>query len=273
MTSNDNTSQAADIIIQRMMNIFKSIFTWPLEKVKTLVEIIAILTAGVYALMTWGLDEYRLRQQSWFMEIGDNTRMTYFHTSNDTVFCDYKATFKIHNLGKTPMYIEKTNLTFYFQKKPTLDKSGFTNSSLSHIRKTTYNDIKTDIDSISHNITIDSVDDFPVPARSYASRPFHIQIDSRLFPNPENLSLKEILKNYILLIEIHQEIYKNITIFLPDVGEIKTELGNDPSKKGEFITSPALIYYDPDICDISKSQSNNEEAPEGQDADTRLYPK
>jgi len=209
---------------------------WTIDKWKSLVEILAILAAGAFAFLTWGLDELRFREPNWSIYI-DSTSI--FETITDIdgrKVCDYKATVHVTNNSKTPLYIRDTIIDYFIVPRPDTTKNGVTESSLFQLTKKICSSTEKCTDSV-HTTTIGSVDKFPIPPSQTAWRPFHIQFDASAI-GKNNGSLESELKDYVLLIRIQQQI-----------GDYEL-----PVEKLEVSVS---TYYDPNICGVLNPKSNN----------------
>ena len=197
---------------------------------------LAILAAGAFAFLTWGLDEIRFREPNWSIYIDSASVFEEIMDIDDRKVCDYKATVHVKNNSKTPLYIRDTIIDYFVVPRPDTTKNGVTESSLFQLTKEICSSEDGCSDSI-HTTKIGSVDEFPVPPGQTAWRPFHIQFDaSAIEKNNEHFESE--LKGHVLLIRIQQQI-----------GAYEL-----PVEKLEL---PVSTYYDPNICGVLYPEPNN----------------
>lgn len=118
-----------------------------LNRLKIIIEIVAILGAGIFALLTWGVDLVSKREPSWKVEIINSKAFRYREiektgtlescwNSKDckTVACKFEGSFQITNTGLRPLSLGRTKFEAFFLKRedfPNLsDKQSVFNKNL-----------------------------------------------------------------------------------------------------------------------------------------------
>ena len=101
-----------------------------LDYLKKGVEILAIFSAGLFAFLTWGIDQIEKREPSWALEIINSTAMRLNKIGGsdalevcnnvhecDAVACNFPGNLEIENKGKRPIKLGVAKVELFFIEK------------------------------------------------------------------------------------------------------------------------------------------------------------
>ena len=187
-----------------------------LQNTKWIIEIIAIICAGVFAFFTWGLDYLNQNQPNWNLELKDISQYPAKNVNGINLICNdsnctdpdvclFSGTLSITNNGNRPLNIGDTKIYIYFIPRFTNDSSGIIHTSTyEYLSKTAEIDKINGIE-VADSLSVIGIDSLPVYPGREAWRPFSLEINPSMLRSVD-ISLKEFAERYVLLISIEQNI-------------------------------------------------------------------
>lgn len=222
-----------------------------LERAKAIVEIVAIIAAGLFAFFTWGIDSIRQSSPSWsiaFTDVHQNTAIVEegivyvcsrrdCHGANPTTL-NLSGTIEIQNKGKIPLNVLETEISIYIVDKFKEQGIGIVNNTT---RKHLEHIINKDLKPI-FSFLVAPVDDQVLFEGHEAWRPFELSIT----PTLTNLS-----------ISLDEAIRKKEIIIVA-----KQRIKPDSILRNEVISK--AVYHIPSILDqaIPISENKDEDKPD-----------
>lgn len=190
---------------------------WTMERSKTVIEIVAIFGAAVFAVITWGIDAWKTSAPNWAISFGHVNQATSTVVNGNDQVCLYKgckiatsclieSAIKTENKAKSPLYVEITKLYFYSYKKPKASK--FVDHSLyrayESLQRCNSETQTTDCPLLIEKVEIGKIDLQPLYPSQEAWRPFSVTINTEELPNGSPLN--NYSKNNGILIVAYQEL-------------------------------------------------------------------
>ena len=198
------------------------------ETLKIPVEVIAILAGGLFALGTWGVDQFLLRQPNWDVSLSNVNEALLSYKSK--VGCVWQGSVVTHNKGNRPLSTKDTELKFYLFPRPEVQSvaeyTGFV-----YEEKVCKSESQKDCVKPFHETTISELDDSLIFPQKKANRPFSIMFGGQ----DSQVAFDAEMKGKILLVRITQHL------------EVETEYGWSRE------TEARVNLLDPHICGVGLS--------------------
>jgi len=199
-------------------------------KTKTIVEVVAILFAGIFAFFTWGIDAYKASSPNWSVEIDSKSFVQYSGVKEDGKLsicdvpgcseantCRIEGTVVTKNKGKAPIELRNTEINIYIV--PRNDDKGWARNSSAYMyvsKLCSMNSISGCYEA-SDNFTIGKLNDEVLYPAQEGWRPFAYEMTP--IEGDTKMNLNEFSKSYQVLIMANQKIIPsslNPFYLLPD---------------------------------------------------------
>ncbi|WP_019602000.1 hypothetical protein [Teredinibacter turnerae] len=170
-----------------------------IERWGRLIEIVAIILGGIFAFITWGVDQLSIRQPNWDVEVNDINEAILDYKGQ--IGCSWEGIVNVENKGTRPLSAGSTTLEFYRFKRPK-------NSGLAEYTgyffegKVCAKNSEQDCVKPFHTTSIDQLDNSLIFPGKKAYRPFNIIFGS--FHSLEEM--KNSLLNEIMLVRVTQNL-------------------------------------------------------------------
>jgi len=90
-----------------------------LEERAKAIEVIAIVLGGIFAFITWGVDQLSIRQPNWDVMVDNVSEVILAYQGN--IGCSWEGTVKIENRGTRPLSALDTKIEFYRFPRPEIN--------------------------------------------------------------------------------------------------------------------------------------------------------
>lgn len=195
-----------------MYSFFKKLRAITLDRLKKIIEIFAILAAGLFAFSTWGLDYITVSKPNWNISIintnqylaveNDSLNLLFatkdlskdFISDSATSFI-YQGTLEIKNNGNRVIYIRESKIDVFFLKR--IESKGFVNTSLYEYYLNTINE--THDHDLHFDFELNEIDNSPIYPGNPGTRSFAFEVNPSKLAEV-NMPLHEFSRKYVMLL-------------------------------------------------------------------------
>lgn len=164
------------------------------------IEILAIVFGGIFAFITWGVDQLTIRQPNWEVQVDDVNEAILEYENK--IGCSWEGLVKIDNKGTRPLAAESTQLEFYLFPRPKI--TGIAENTGYHFETQVCTSSNQEESCVYpfHTIQIDQLDNSLIFPDKQAWRPF-----SLIFGSYSTVKeLQDDLIDKIMLLRVKQDL-------------------------------------------------------------------